>query len=146
MISDFRTSIKDTNVVLNPNISPGLLIIPNSLIILKDSIPGYNNYLTTSTLDMRFGRNTTLNKVVEKKDTYTHSENSKPNFSSNKKRYKGPLLGATGNEGDDNSNTSDNEKKSDNTLIYTILTFVAGIFIVEVVISGDGFKLNARTK
>ena len=29
MVSNFRTAIKDTNVILNQNISPGLLIIPN---------------------------------------------------------------------------------------------------------------------
>ena len=29
IISNFRTAIKDTNVILNQNISPGLLIIPS---------------------------------------------------------------------------------------------------------------------
>ena len=46
MINDFRTAINDTNQILNQNISPGLLIIPSELTILKNPIPGYNNYLT----------------------------------------------------------------------------------------------------
>ena len=63
MINNFKTAIKDTNQILNQNISPGLLIIPRSLIILKKPIPGYNNYLTTSALNMRFGTNENLNKT-----------------------------------------------------------------------------------
>ena len=65
MISNFRTAIKDTNVILNQNISPGLLIIPSELTIHKNPIPGYNNYMTTSTINMRFGTNQGLNKVQE---------------------------------------------------------------------------------
>ena len=63
MISNYRVAIKDTNVILNQNISPGLLIIPSQLIILKDPIPGYNNSITTSTINRRFGTNQGLNKV-----------------------------------------------------------------------------------
>ena len=66
MLNNFRTAVKDTNVILNQNVSPGLLIIPSSLIILEHPIPGYNNYLTTSSADMRFGTNTGLNKIEEK--------------------------------------------------------------------------------
>ena len=40
MINNFRKSIKDTNQILNQNISPGLLIIPSELTILKNPIPG----------------------------------------------------------------------------------------------------------
>ena len=63
MLSNYRTAIKDTNVILNHNISPGLLIIPSELTILKEPIPGYNNAITTSTQSMRFGTNQNLNKV-----------------------------------------------------------------------------------
>ena len=66
MLNNFRTAVKDTNVILNQNVSPGLLIIPSSLIILEHPIPGYNNYLTTSSADMRFGTNTGLNRVEKK--------------------------------------------------------------------------------
>ena len=34
--------------------------------ILKNPIPGYNNSITTSTLNMRFGVNQNLNKVKNK--------------------------------------------------------------------------------
>ena len=70
MISNFRTAVKDTNQILNQNISPGLLIIPSELTILKNPIPGYNNTITTSTLNMPFGVNQDLNKVNEKKSTH----------------------------------------------------------------------------
>ena len=53
MINNFRTRIKDTNQILNQNISPGLLIIPSELTILKNPIPGYNNAITTSTQNMK---------------------------------------------------------------------------------------------
>ena len=33
-ISDFRTAIKDTNVVLNMAITPGIILIPSNMIIL----------------------------------------------------------------------------------------------------------------
>ena len=42
-ISDMRTAIKDTNVVLNMAITPGIILIPSNMIILKDKIEGYNN-------------------------------------------------------------------------------------------------------
>ena len=38
MISNFRTAVKDTNQILNQNISPGLLIVPSELTILKNPI------------------------------------------------------------------------------------------------------------
>ena len=61
LINNFRTSIMDTNQILNQNISPGLLIIPSELTILKNPIPEYNNAITTSTQNMRFGVNQNLN-------------------------------------------------------------------------------------
>ena len=64
MINNFRTAIKDTNQILYQNISPGLLIIPFELTILKNPIPRYNNSITTSTLNMRFGVNQNLNKTA----------------------------------------------------------------------------------
>ena len=66
LLNNFRTAVKDTNQVLRLNISPGLLIIPDELTILKDPIKGYNNTITTSTLKMRFGVNHNLNKVQKK--------------------------------------------------------------------------------
>ena len=60
-ISNMRKAIKDTNVVLNMVISPGIILIPSNLIILDKMIPGYNNVLKLATKGMRFGKN---NKVT----------------------------------------------------------------------------------
>ena len=45
-ISNMRTAISSTNVVLNMAISPGMILVPSNLIIQKKKIPGYNNILT----------------------------------------------------------------------------------------------------
>ena len=63
MLNNYRTAIRDTYAILNQNISPGLLIIPSSLIILDKPIPGYNNTVRISDLSMRFGTEKDLNKV-----------------------------------------------------------------------------------
>ena len=64
LISDMRTAIKDTNVVLNMAITPGIILIPSSMIILKDKVEGYNNVLTLATKTMKFGVNTDVNYVA----------------------------------------------------------------------------------
>ena len=69
MINNFRTAVKDTNQILNQNISPGLLIIPSELTILKNPIAGYNNKITTSTQSMRFGVNHNLNESEQKQSS-----------------------------------------------------------------------------
>ena len=62
-ISDMRTAIKNTNVVLNMAITPGIILIPSNMIILKDKVEGYNNVLTLATSAMKFGVNTDVNYV-----------------------------------------------------------------------------------
>ena len=42
-ISDTRLAIKNTNVVLNMAITPGIILIPSNMIILKKKVAGYNN-------------------------------------------------------------------------------------------------------
>ena len=64
LISDMRTAIKDTNVVLNMAITPGIILIPSNMIILKDKVEGYNNFLTLATKTMKFGVNTNVNYVA----------------------------------------------------------------------------------
>ena len=84
-INNFRTSIKDTNQILNQNISPG-----------------YYNAITTSTQTMRFGVNQNLNKTAPVKSTGSNNNNGR-NY---EKRWtdkgfthnKNPLRG-TGNYG-----------------------------------------------
>ena len=63
-IGDMRKAIKDTHVVLNTAITPGIILIPGSLIILKKKIAGFNNILTLGQSWMQFGENPTVNKVV----------------------------------------------------------------------------------
>ena len=64
LISDMRTAIKDTNIVLNMAITPGIILIPSNMIILKDKVEGYNNVLTLSTKTMKFDVNTNVNYVA----------------------------------------------------------------------------------
>ena len=158
MLNNFRTAVKDTNVILNQNVSPGLLIIPSSLIILEHPIPGYNNYLTTSSADMRFGTNTGLNKIKEegqntpplkhevskktppKKLPY-HSVSprhevlrAKPSELRERDEYSG--LGATGND----------TQKSDNKVFWGIVAAISGLIVFEIVISNEGFSFRAQSK
>ena len=44
-------------------ITPGIILIPSNMIILKDKVEGYNNVLTLATNAMRFGVNTNVNYV-----------------------------------------------------------------------------------
>ena len=62
-ISDMRTAIKDTNVVLNMAITLGIILIPSDVIILKEKVAGYNNVLTLATKNMKFGVNEDVNYV-----------------------------------------------------------------------------------
>ncbi len=71
-ISNMRTAIKSTNVVLNMAISPGMILVPSNLIIQKEKIPGCNNVLTLATDKMKFGKNADVNYKAPK----TESESS----------------------------------------------------------------------
>lgn len=137
MINNFRTSIKDTNVILNQNISSGLLIIPSSLIILEKPVPGYSNFLTTSSQNMKFGTNTELNRMEHKDSNPERSEAAHlgPLRTAD---YLSPQFGATGD--------SDEERDKDNRLFYSVLTLIAGIVVFEVAISPKGFRFHARSK
>ena len=66
-ISDMRKAIQDTNVVLNMAITPGIILIPSNMIILKNKVEGYNNVLTIATNAMKFGVNTKVNYVAPTK-------------------------------------------------------------------------------
>ena len=62
-ISDMRTAIQATHVILDTAIIPGVSLISSSLVILKEPIPGYNNILSTANSNMNFGLNSNVNKV-----------------------------------------------------------------------------------
>ena len=53
-ITNMRTAIRDTNVVLNMAINPNVILIPSKLIILEKPIPGYNNILSSPTKTTTF--------------------------------------------------------------------------------------------
>ena len=65
LISNMRTAVSATNVVLNLAILPRMILIPSDMLILKEKIPGYNNRLTIATKSMKFGKNPGLNFSTE---------------------------------------------------------------------------------
>ena len=73
LISNMRTAVKATNVVLNLAILPRMILIPSDLLILKKKIPGYNNTLTIATKTMSFGKNEKIN-FSEETSTETSTE------------------------------------------------------------------------
>ena len=73
-ISNMRTAIENTNVLLNLVICPGIILIPSSMIILKEKVKGYNNYLTLATKEMKFGVNEDVNRVAVRKPTTTQQK------------------------------------------------------------------------
>ena len=83
-VSNMRKAIKDTNVVLNMVISPGIILIPSNLIILDKMVPGYNNVLKLATKGMKFGKNDNVNyfKSSEEPDSESTSISSAPSGTS----------------------------------------------------------------
>ena len=69
-VINMRKAIKDTNVVLNTAISPGVMLIPSNMIILTKMVSGYNNILTLARSGMRLGKNDGVNYF----DIITHSK------------------------------------------------------------------------
>ncbi|CAB3980448.1 Hypothetical predicted protein [Paramuricea clavata] len=61
IIRNMRTSIADTNVVLNFAIMPGLILIPSDMRILQKPLKGYSNILTLAKSGMSFGKNDEVN-------------------------------------------------------------------------------------
>ena len=63
LVSDMRTAIQATHVILDTVIIPGVSLISSSLVILKEPIPGYNNILLTANSNMNFGLNSDVNRT-----------------------------------------------------------------------------------
>ena len=78
VISDMRTAIPETKVVLNMAITPGIILIPSNMIILKNKVEGYNNVLTIATNAMKFGMNTKVNYVAPKTKKPPATPTTKP--------------------------------------------------------------------
>ncbi len=77
-ISNMRTAIETTNVVLNMAISPGMILVPSDLIIQKKKIPGYNNILKLATDKMKFGKNADVNYKVSDPAPASQSSETNP--------------------------------------------------------------------
>ena len=56
-----RKAIADTNVILNMAITPGIILVPSNMIILKNKVEGFSNVLTLATNKMKFGANSDVN-------------------------------------------------------------------------------------
>ena len=86
-ISNMRTAIVSTNVVLNMAISPGMILVPSDL-IQKTKIPGYNNIITLATDKMKFGKNTDVNYkapiIVPEKSDPTPIQRTKASTKTNR--------------------------------------------------------------
>ncbi|CAB3986790.1 Hypothetical predicted protein [Paramuricea clavata] len=72
-ISDMRTAIANTHVVLNFAIMPGLILIPSDLRILAKPIPGFSNVLTVAKNGMTFGKNEKVNYTSNPVPTPTNN-------------------------------------------------------------------------
>ena len=141
LLNNFRTAVKDTNQILNQNISPGLHIIPSELTILKNPIKGYNNTITTSTLSMRFGVNQNLNKVKEASDR-GNGEKSPLRLRGGTNANRGSLVGAYGGE---------NEEKKNQVNKYSLPVFfgtaILSLFVLEFSFSRkEGVKVRGHAK
>ena len=67
-ITNMRTAIRDTNVIVNAALNPSIILFPSNLVILKDPIPGYNNILLKPNSTVKFGVNNKVNYVGIKQD------------------------------------------------------------------------------
>ena len=72
-ISNMRTAIANTHVVLNFAIMPGLILIPSDLRILTKPIPGFSNVLTVAKNGMTFGKNEKVNYTSNPVPTPTNN-------------------------------------------------------------------------
>ena len=146
LLNNFRTAVKDTNQILNLNLSPGLLIMPSELTILKDPIKGYNNTITTSTQKMRFGFSKNLNKVKEEKKASERSDEDPLRLRggvSTRQRgtNTGPLLGAYGGENESK------RKNEDYSLPIFFGTMILSLFVLEILFSSsEGVRVKGHAK
>lgn len=63
IVNNMRKAIVDTNVILITAMSPGVILVPSDMIILKKKIPGFNNILTIADPSMKFGKSSDVNRV-----------------------------------------------------------------------------------
>ena len=103
-ISNMRTAIETTNVVLNMAISPGMILVPSDLIIQKKKIPGYNNILKLATDKMKFGKNVDVNYKAPASQSSTQGGDTPKTSNSVSKSSETPTQG--GNTGSESPKTT----------------------------------------
>ena len=123
-----RTAIQATHVILNTAITPGISLIPSSLVILKEPIEGYNNILLMANNNMNFGLNKEVNRV--KREVRKPEPKSKESVPKVKPKTipKKPTIPKSKSEPDLNKITEESEKPTENK-VNPILLFIPGIFI-----------------
>ncbi len=104
-ISNIRTAIETTNVVLNMAISPGMILVPSDLIIQKVKIPGYNNILKLATDKMKFGKNADVNYKVPKTESDPASASQSSTQGGDSSKNTTPNTPMTANSESENSKT-----------------------------------------
>ena len=121
LISNMRTSIQATNVVLNLAVVPNVILMPSNFVILDKKIEGYNNVLTTAIDEMSFGVNKDVNYAKPKPKTTQKTKHPEH-------KYNGLVDDYIHNNGDGGSgNTSnDSDDVHDNVRSYNERTKTAG--------------------
>ena len=107
LISNMRTSIQATNVVLNLAVVPNVILMPSNFVILDKKIEGYNNILTTATEEMSFGVNKDVNYAKPARPTKpTKPKQNKPDGLIDD--YFDDINGSSNNSTDDSNNIHNN--------------------------------------
>ena len=130
-ISNMRKAIKDTNVVLNMVISPGIILIPSDLIILDKMVPGYNNVLKLATSDMKLGKNDDVNYFKPSEESGSENTGSS---SENTGSNSGNIRSSSVNTGSNPVNKKlrsvrTEPKTNESELILLITTIASGVYI-----------------
>ena len=141
LISNMRTSIQATNVVLNLAVVPNVILMPSNFVILDKKIEGYNNVLTTETDEMKFGVNKDVN-YSEPKPKIKHSEHKSNGLVDDYiHNNDGNGSGNTSNDSDDvhDNVRSYNERSKTATNaqlpIMLFLSLTAGVFVSKKIFS-----------
>ena len=139
LISNMRTSIQATNVVLNLAVVPNVILMPSNFVILDKKIEGYNNILTTATDKMSFGINKDVNYAKPKIKHPEHKSNGLvDDYIHNND---GGGSGNTSNDSDDvHDNVRSYNKQSETAgnaqlPIMFFLSLVAGVIVSKKIFS-----------
>ena len=132
-ISNMRKAIKDTNVVLNMVISPGIILIPSNLIILDKMVAGYNNVLKLATSGMKFGKNDEVNyfEPSEEPESESTSASSVPTSASIKSNSENTESSSVSKE---LKSVRTEPKMNESDLILLITTLASGALISKFLI------------